>query len=624
MFCPRITMLHDLLHIFDAVGSRNGKTIFRTRPLISRLWSHKRFIKGVRVLLALISTSLVAAIFAHPWSDDELDVNEPTLLADDSFAMASFTSDYQPDLRDSNLRMKALLKNLESPDGLASDPLSGTIFISEENRAVILRYDLDGVQKILADPQTPVYERNGHDMKRVAGLRSPEGLAFDSTHGRLYVVEDIPGGRVIYFELPEYHQDGEIFGLVEQVPAPAPGYAWESVAINPAGAMLLAGSNLEGFLADRSIAETYSGAILYRDPEGSWWMPVFRELDGFSGACFDVRGENAYFISEVMGYAGCFDLRSRVFKAWYADATIESPEGVAAMPDGAAVVVSEGGKIFRIDPQDNVAQEVFDLHENVESIMWDGARSRLLITSDGQGRLIAMDDVFFSSTQKIQGQVLIGEKLHEVEIPSVCPDYLAGLLEMCRLNVMSSEPGQTFQDLVKNVALFAIDATARPVPYKDQHLPEDPVERVQFAIFTPHFFGVDLSGLSGPASGMVAVHKSGKMTHTILHRGNMTHVNLMEGRFTTFNKNKIALPYPFSYRLSPDGIASVSFMGLGQTPDYHIVLNLKHPAHSYMVAMNPDGSNQQYKLNLPGDRDIMHWIVGLKREAPDSWASVDI
>jgi sugar lactone lactonase YvrE len=616
-------VLRDLVHIFDAVGSRNGRTIFRAQPIIWRLWSRKRFIKGVRVLLALITTSVVAAIFAHPWLEAEEALEEPTLLADDSFEMAVFGSYYQPDLRDSNMRMKALLNDLQGPDGLALDPLSGSIFISEEDRAVIQRYDLDGFRQTLVDRDTPVFERKGKQVVRAPGLRSPEGLAFDPA-GRLYVVEDIPGGRLIAFDLPEYHHGGPVFGEVVPIPAPAPGYAWESIDVSTSGALLLAGSNLEGFLAARTIAETYSGAILYRDPDGTWWMPIFRELDGFSGACFDVRAENAYFISEVMGYAGCFDLQSHVFKAWYADATIESPEGITAMPDGAAVVVAEGGKLFRIDPQDNVAKEVFDLHENIESVIWDGANSRLLITSDGKGRLIAMDDVFFSSTQKIQGPVLIGETLHEVEIPADCPDYLAGLLKMCRLDLLSSTPGQSFQDLVKNVALFAIDATARPVRFKDDPLPDDPVERVQFAIFTPHFFGVDLSGLSGPASGLVAVHKSGKMTHTILHRGSMTHISLADGRFGAFNKSKIALPYPFSYRLTPDGLASVSFMGLGQTPDYHIVINLKHPTHSYMVAMHPDGSSQQYKLNLPADRDVMHWIVGLKREAPDSWARVDI
>lgn len=600
-------------------GGENMRSLVRKQQTwLHRRGSRKRITRRVRVLVVTACTAIVAAIFAHPWKSPEIIDHVPPLMADDSFLMEFFNT--AKCNRDAWLQEEVLMENLIAPDGLTMDPFTGSIFFSEEDTARIIRRDPDGVSEVIIDTRTPIMQARGGELVPTSPLLSPEGIAFDPS-GRLYVVEDVPGGRLIVFDLPGYQNPGAMQGVVVPFPKPAEGYAWESVAVGPQGELLMAGSNLEGFINDRKVAKIYSGAILYRDVNGQWWMPIFRELESFSAACFGPEGHNAYFTSELMGYTGCIDLKTHFVKTWYSDATHASPEGITALPDGTAVVATEDGKLIRVDPHDCLNVEVYDFGTNIESVYWDGARSRLLVTSDGTGSLRALNEVHFNATTKIQGELLFQETVFDVEVPSLCPDYLAGLLRRCGYDDRNPHGKMSFSNFVYNVALFAVDAEARLMPSSDPI--RDPIKHVQFAIFSPRFFGVDLKELAGPGSGFAAVHASGDISSTEMHKRSIMHINVMEGQFTAFAPNNVTLPYPFAYRLTQDGIASVSFMGFGETPDYHIMMNMKDPSQAYMVVMHTDGAYQQYRLALPPGKDIQHWVIGLKRENPETWARME-
>ena len=608
-------MIKSLIALFDVAGSVNGKSIRCKKPAPYR-YSRKRTNLVIACSLAVTSLAVGIALFAHPWQSNSQSEVE-YLIANDMYKMAGINlNPHKPNPYFSDLTECVLAEDLSAPDGLAIEPFTGSIYITEENDARVVRLDPDNQRTVLIDANTPIYARRHGQVTIEQGLRSPEGIAF-SRDGKLYIVEDLPGGRLIEFELPEYTHGSMLFGTVVDLPAPANGYAWESVAVSPRGEILLAGSNMEAYLGDRNVADMPSGAVMYRNVEGSWWMPVHRSLESFSGACFTPDGQHAYFISESMGYVGCFDLRDHVLKTWFADIKIESPEGVVALSDGTAVVVSEKGPLYRIDPHDCSANEVYDFQSGVESVAWDPARGRLLFTLDNEGQLTSLNNIYFAASQKIQGPIELGNTTFQVEVPTDCPSYLTGLLNMCGFDPFSRKEGTTFRDLVKNVALFAIDADTKLIS-SDTPV-DDPIKKIQFAIFTPLFFGVDLSGLSGPSSGFAAVRASGEMYRTRLHKGSVMSVNMSENHFSAFVPSKLALPHPAAYRLSPEGTATVNFMGMGETPDFHIILNMKEPDLSYMVVMHPDGKYQQYEIKLPADKNIQHWVVGLKRDNPEAW-----
>lgn len=614
-------MIKKFIALCDVAATVNGRFI-RNKRTSSNLFRPSRKRTNLVILLSFTSTSLALAIalFAHPWQNPHSEVEY--LIANDMYKMAGMNLNIDdPEDKLSELTECVLMEKLDAPDGLAIDPFTGSIYITEENTARVIRLDTDGERAMIIDPSTPVYALRNGAYEVEPGLRSPEGIAFAHS-GKLYIVEDLVGGRLIEFELPEYSHGSMMFGVVVDVPQPAPGYAWESIAVSTRGELLLAGSNMEAFLIDRTGIDIPSGAVMFRDQENAWWMPVQRSLESFSGACFAPDGKHAYFISEAMGYVGCFDLSDRILRSWFSEIKIESPEGIAALSDGTAVVVSEKGQLYRIDPHDCSANEIFDFHTGVESVAWDPARSRLLLTLDDQGKLTSLNNIYFASTQKIQGPIELGDTVFQVEIPEECPHYLTGLLNMCGFDPFNKDQKATFRELVKNVALFAVDADA-VLSSSDQPV-DDPIVKVQFAIFTPLFFGIDLSGLSGPASGFVAVRKSGKMERTTMHKGAAMKVNMSENHFSAFVPNKLALPHPAAYRLSPEGTATVHFMGMGETPDFHVILNMKDPGLSYMVAMHTDGTYQQYELKLPANKNIQHWIVGLKRDNPEAWKHISL
>ena len=513
-----------------------------------------------------------------------------------------------------------LADGLQGPDGCAISPYSGSIYFSEEEAARIVRLDPDGQSRVLIDAGTPIYESEGGRMVRGQPLRSPEGIALDRA-GRLYVVEDIPDGRLIRFDMPAFAHLGSIIGESIPLPAPAPGYAWESIALGPRDELLLAGSNMEAFFSDRSIAYMFTGALLYRDANQQWWMPLHRPLDSFSGACFDSDGNNAFFISESMGYLGCIDLQTNVVRTWFTEQWMDSPEGVTCLPDGTAIVASENGTLWRVDPLDCRTSVFHEFDQDIESVVWDGARNRFLVVADGAGMLLSLDDVNFGAHLKVQGKVIFEETTHEIQIPEVCPDYLASLLELCQFDVARPEQPISFRQFVRNVKLFAMDADAELLPSSDPVA--DPLDKVQFVIFTPQLFGVDMGELMGPTSGFVARHDSGALDRTRLYPRNMMSFDMWEGKFTVFQRQKIPLPYPCATRLTPEGIVSVSFMGFGEAPDYHVIINMKDPSQAYMVAMHLDGTYQEYRLRIPDGKTVEHWIVGIESEGVDMWTRMN-
>lgn len=515
-------------------------------------------------------------------------------------------------------RKEILAGKLISPDGLVIDQATGDLYISEEDAATVVRISINKVKTRIIDSGTPVYGRTNGTRSLVEGLRSPEGLALDKK-GDLYVVEDIPGGRLISFNLAEHKNGALLIGTVIPIPLPDHSYAWESIDISPNGELILAGSGMESFTQEYGGNNMLYGVIIYRDTSGTWWMPFHHFMSSYSSACFSANGMYAYFADELLGTVGCLSLTSRVIQTYYLDETFKSPECITPLPDGSALLAEESGKIYRVDPTAETNQLIYDLASGIESIYWNSKGKQLLVTADQSGDLVSLNaDVTFHSPLEIIPQIPFDPtSQYFPAIPEKCPGYLAGVLKRAGFDPSRNNRNVSFKELVRRLSVFAIDSDAVLSPLDDQAL--DPVNHVQFAVFSPYLFGVDMGVFTGPISGFAAAHKSGNISQTKMYSRQMLHVDLENGMMNPFGSQRIALPYPLGAHLSADGIASIHFMGVGETSDYHIVLNTKSPEQSYMYIVNLDGSSQQYQLRLPRGKNLDHWVIGLKVEEPETW-----
>ena len=519
--------------------------------------------------------------------------------------------------------VSTVAKDLRGPDGIVWEESTGNVYVTEENAATIVRIKPNGSKQVLFDSSTPLYEpeKGGARRKSGQGLRSPEGLALDK-NGTLYVVEDVPGGRLISFDLRD--QAPNPAGTVVPVPLENSLFAWESVDVGPAGELLLAGSTMEAFAKDREaggLLGLFRGTILYRDARGEWWMPLNDSLASYSAVCFSSDANYAFFACEITGDVGCLDLRTHSVQVYRSKKTFRAPEGLFALSGGSALVVEEAGKIYRLDPTTDTVQCLYESESTLESVYWDAARSRMLVADDQHGLLLSLELKAGLDLRAAIGTIQdipFEEQSTPVEmIPEECPAYLAKVLKLGGYDPGRKGGAVAFREFAQKYCLVAIDAKTSLL--SPEASVEDPIQRIQFVIVAPYLIGVKEGQLIWSSSGFTAVRKSGQTLKTELVQRQVIHGDLMESRFTPVGGQTIALPMPFSARINSDGFVSVNFMGMSVMPDFFLELNSVDPDESVMVVMQPDEPPQQYKIELPPNRDRNHWVIALEHKEPDVW-----
>ncbi len=518
-------------------------------------------------------------------------------------------------------RVSYVARGLNSPDGIALDPATGTLYVSEEDAANIIRIRPNGTREVLFEAGTPLYEdRNGHRI-RMPGLRSPEGLALDR-HGTLYVVEDIPGGRLVTFDTRNVPTRSRRSGTVIPLPPLRGRYAWESVAVGPAGELLLAGSTLESFGRGPEDELLFRGALLYRDTDGEWWMPVNHPMSSYSAVDFSPDGNLAYFACEVTGVVGCLDLRPRFVRVWYSQSKFRSPEGLHALPGGGVLVAEEGGTLQWWDPTTDRTQLLYAHQGTFESVVWDGRERRLLVTEDRNGDVLALELKpgleLRPAFGREQDMPFTQEVQHPGLVPDECPAYLAQILKLAGYLSPSSGGRLPFRDFARRYCLIAIDAETVPMMPTPESI-EDPITRIQFVVVAPYLIGFLEGELIWSASGFTAVKQSGEIVKTELVKRQVIKGDLLERTVTPMGVHIIALPIPFSARMDNEGLVSVNFMGMGIMEDFFLVLDTGEPDESVMVVIQPGGNVHQYQVRLPPDRDRSHWVIALEHQGPVAW-----
>ncbi len=509
-----------------------------------------------------------------------------------------------------------LAENLVSPDGIAIHPLTGEIYVSEEDAWAISLLGPSGAQRVI-DRDTPVFRLdNQGERERVQSLRFPEGIAF-SSDGTLYAVEDLPGGRLIHF----VQDDSGAYPEGEVIPLPGiwDTYAWEGLDIGPRGEILMAGSDIEHLSQQEEIG-VFTGSILYRDEQGAWWLPYHRFFASFSDARFSKSGQEAIYTCEVTGEIGWLNLSSRYTLGGHSERVGRSPEGVGVMPDGTFMVAEEVGSILHIDPASDRSKRIITGLSDIESVIWDERRARLLVTEDGTGRVLAFTpDHGFDQMKDRMMYATFYPAFSQQNVPQECPEYLARILELGGVRFDSDAPDQIgFREFVSRIPMVAANLEA--VSMNPDREPDDPVERVQFVIFEPNRMRRPADGLPSQAFALFGVRKqSGELVTTSLLPVQMLSATAPEEELTDHGLGLLAVPTASAVSVSGIGVAAVQFMGMGRTPDYSLVLNPRNPTDSYMVVFHTDGRREHYRLNTAGGRVSDDWVIAYSHIRHDAW-----
>lgn len=510
------------------------------------------------------------------------------------------------------LSTHVVARDLQGPDGIAWDRATGDLYVTEEDAARVVRIGRDGKRERVITQATAVVDPAGDPMPN--GLRSPEGIAITSERV-LLVAEDLPGGRLVAFPID---QGGNVAqGETIDLGLPGHSYAWESVAVGPHDEILLAGSTLES-AAGTDGAATFEGVILFRDGKGDWWMPYRRVFASFSAVCFSPDGTEAFYACEASGETGRINLETQELQIHVSDHAFNSPEGVCALPDGSLLVAEESGRIRRLDWRTGTIDILYAASGGIESLLWNPETRQVIFTEDTTGTLVCTEPLR-GLAAAIEGpsHVIYDRAMPPHFIPAKCPRYLEKVLMRVGFDPRTGAAGVTFRELAGRLSLVSIDAE---VSLLQSDAPvDDPIDHVQFAVFSPNLMGLDMSGFTGPASGFAARKRSGSIVHSEMVDKHILKGNMLAGAIRLGTSDRIAVPFPSGARMASDGIASVHFMGMGHMPDYSVVINPLDPGKSYMVVTDTSGHIQQYRLKLPKGTDRNHWVVGLPRKAPDTW-----
>ncbi|MCZ7590991.1 MAG: hypothetical protein M5U15_02040 [Kiritimatiellae bacterium] len=460
-------------------------------------------------------------------------------------------------------------------------------------------------------------EKNGNIETRLAPLKWPKGLSFDRA-GNLYLVENKRGGRVLKIAISE---SGKI-GATEiiRVPGQTGTFTWNSVAARSNGELLLTGSNAQG--ATIAAGEMAQGAIVYRDSEDRWWVPIMRPLATFSGITFSKNGQYAIFCDELAGTVGWLDLQSRYLREGASSASFQSPVGVTSLPDGRVAVAEKDGRISLVDPEVDTVEVLSESTTPIASLVWNDQASRLLAASDKNGLLIELspDGAFEKFLDRMARARCMAEGAIR-HVPDTPPDYLRPLLEMGGLSELNPDFDLAFDELTRRIPILAADARATLIQTFDPV--EDPVVHLRFIALDPNRMSFDDPGFDFAISAVILRTKSGKVYKTQLARTVILTGNLWRGEFV--NHGTFDLPVPFAYQAKPDarGHAVIHFTGLGRTPDIAIALNPEKPQDSYMILTQLDGTLEQYRLEeTRSAKGADSWVVSMPSRKPQTWLSI--
>ncbi len=496
--------------------------------------------------------------------------------------------------------MQVVVEGLQDPDGLAFHPATRELYVSEETPGRISVIRGGRAQPVLGPqirvggplPEAIVTEAKPESFWRSPILRNPEGICF-TPDATLYVVEDLPGGRVLAFA-PD--AQGRYESAVV-VPVPSLGdaeYAWESIATDADGQIYLAGSSHQGG------AGWGASCVLVRDAAQEWWMIDYSPLASFSAVAL-AADENILLVGdEAVGGLTWWDL-DRKIEIQTLNKEIGSLEGAAFLPDGSVAVAQErgsrpasggaaNGRLLHVDPSSGSYAIVAEGMGTLESVVCDERSGRLYATEDETGRILSFTpDRPFGPNQKLLDVTRRSGEARRGLPPRNPPDFLKHFMKKVGVELVDQDaagraagvtaaalsasgiPPLTLEELGRRVPLVA-----GRIKVEELEGVADPVTEVSFINLFPNQIVSSDKRLAPGICLYAARHRSGRVERSQILEGLHARKLSFDGPSERLGPNALLmLPLTTCTAVENDNGVTVSmtFLGLERMADSFLTLN---------------------------------------------------
>ncbi len=429
-----------------------------------------------------------------------------------------------------------LARGLQGPDGIAIHPITKDIYVAESkaNRVAVIR---NGAAAPVVEsgwsvpepvPNWAISKAKPREAWIQGKLNSPGGIAF-STNGHLFVVEQVPRGRILEF-IPD--AAGK-FTTARAIPVPwlDRGYAWQDIKVTADGRLFVVGSD-----ADFATGPKF-GTTLMRDVAGEWWVVDYGPFVDFSGICL-ARNEDILVVAErPKGSLTWWDAVRHLPIGAAGEVTAESElESVALLPDGAFVLAQKAtakgkdARLLRLDPLNGQVSVLAEGLNSIGMVVLNANTGTLLATDPEAGLLLECKPrTKLEYSEYLLRRSLDGYEMSQGFTPRKAPNFLMNFVNKVGVEDNRDDRGEgekpgsmqmqfTLKDFSRKIPLIAGKIkTAAP----DNPEEKDPVTQLDFVLLFPGRALLGGSAATPSLSFFSARRQSGKSEQTKLLFENM-------------------------------------------------------------------------------------------------------
>ena len=553
-----------------------------------------------------------------------------------------------------NVDATVVVDGLSTPEAIALHPTSGEVYVVEKAPGRVTRVRAGKAETVaqkgfaIIDDLPPWALSTKYPLPywMNAALRNPEGLAFASD-GRMYVTEDVPGGRLFEFQ-PE--PDGS-YQQARVIPIPwmEASYSWDAVCVGTDGRLFLAGSTTE------MGPGMYYGAILMRDPGGDWWMVDYGPFAKFSSVALSADGQVLMTSEQVSGQVNWWDV-ARHSELGGTMEQLPNLQGVATLPDGSILAVQESGlkmsdklkghdpralpgRIVRIDPLMETVSPVIDGFSSPKSILATPDGTRILIAESATGSILELRPrTPMHGAGKLMDLAIDARYIHEGRAPKRWPGFLKTFMSEVGVKAVDEDPGaleaevEMRADSGRRGGEFTLEEFADRIPLVagritlEETVPgtsDDPLKEIRFIFLYPNQMIRTADSVTPNMCLFTATHASGRQEKTRVLDGLIESLTRLggQGAGATGHGARLFIPMAScnaqSFRRGTQ--LTLAFMGIDMLDDYYLTVADGRSTSGTLVRQKMrNGGAEHYKVSFvetdaEGNRENNLVIAGLSR-----------
>ncbi len=548
---------------------------------------------------------------------------------------------------------------LSTPEAIALHPTTGELYVVEKAPGRLTRVR-DGKAETVAQkgftiiddlPPWALTARYPLPYWMNPVLRQPEGLAF-APDGRMYVTEDVPGGRL--FEFQPGPDGNYIRARVIPIPWMEASYSWDSVCVGADGRLFIAGSTTE------MGPGMYYGAVLMRDPGGDWWMVDYGPFAKFSSVALSSDGQVLMTAEQVSGQVNWWDV-ARHDELGGTMEQLPNLQGLATLPDGSILAVQESGllmsdklkghdpralpgRIVRIDPLMETVSPVIDGLRAPKSILVTPDGMRILVAESTTGSIVELRPrTPLHGSGKLMDLAMNARYIHEGRAPKRWPGFLKTFMSEVGVEAVDEEPGALEAEVEMradsaHAGGFTLEEFADRIPLVagrltlEETVPgssDDPLREIRFIFLYPNQMVRTADSVTPSMCLFTATYASGRQEKTRVLDGLIESLARLGGKGAGATGHGARLFIPMAscnaqaFRRGTQ--LTLAFMGIDMLDDYYLTVADGRSSSGTLVRQKMrDGGAEHYKVSFvetdtEGNQKHNLVIAGLSRNYSDEF-----